>query len=168
MLRRLRRGSAPRRVVTAVAVCLTVALGGCGLDIPTDPDGTLQRVSGGQLRVGVSAQPPWTSQLLDVEPDGVEIELVQDFARSLDAQVEWEAGGEEHLVSGLERGELDLVVGGITAKTPWSQKAAVTRPYATVTDAEGKPADHVMLTPLGENAFLVALERFLATADVPL
>ena len=63
-------------------------------------------------------------------------------------------------------GALDLVVGGFSASTPWTSKAAVTVSYVTVTDADGKPEGHVMLTPMGENAFLVELERFLLAQDV--
>ena len=133
-------------------------------------------------------------------------------------------------MAALEVRELDLVVGGLTAETPWQATAAITRSYATTrvvvavpasqpppgdiagvrvaveagsdaagileakTDAipvrvadvtqvkgsavaidEWRLADldlrdtgvhltktrHVMATPMGENAFLVRLERFL-------
>lgn len=158
-----------RRLRLVAALLAATAVGtGCGVQIPADPDGTLERVRGGVLRVGVSPAPPWTSAGVGGEPDGVEISLVRDFADSIEADVEWEDGGEEHLVASMERGELDLVVGGVTAKTPWAKQAAVTRPYVTVTGPDGEPAEHVMLAPLGENAFLVALERFLLSQDVPL
>ncbi len=56
------------------------------------------------------------------------------------------------------------MVGGLTAKTPWVEKAAITKPYLAEETPEGKQ-DHVMAAPLGENAFLVELERFLLTTD---
>ena len=102
----------------------------------------------------------------DGVPAGLEIDLVEGFAQTLDADVVWSTGGEEELVDDLERGELDLVVGGFSASSPWTSKAAVTVAYATVTDADGKPEGHVMLTPMGENAFLVELERFLLDQEV--
>src|SRR5690349_6249505 len=45
-----------RRVsaVTAVLALCAAVLTGCGLSIPTDPDGTLDRVTGDVLRVGAS------------------------------------------------------------------------------------------------------------------
>lgn len=151
-------------LVTAVGVL--GVLGGCGVTVPTDPDGTIERVRGGELRVGVSPHEPWTQVGAGGTPTGLEPELVEGFARSLDADVVWTPGGEEELVGDLDRGELDLVVGGFTASTPWTSHAAVTVSYVTVTDPDGKPEGHVMLTPMGENAFLVALERYLLDQEV--
>ena len=61
----------------------------------------------------------------------------------------------------LEHGQLDLVIGGLTAESPWSEKAAITKPYAEVRNEYGDVEEHVMAAPLGENAFLLALEKFL-------
>jgi polar amino acid transport system substrate-binding protein len=204
-----------------------VLLAGCG--IPRDPEGTLARVEGGTLRVGITASEPWT-RLDGGEPGGVEVELVERFAAEIGARVEWVDGSEAELIGALEVRELDLVVGGLTADTPWQQKAAITRSYVTtrtvvaVPAAEPVPDDiaglrvaveggteaagvledktdavpvvvedvtrvrgsavvvddwllddlglkdtgvhllkdkHVMAAPLGENAWLVRLERFL-------
>ena len=200
---------------------------GCG--IPRDPEGTLERVRGGTLRAGITASAPWTT-LEGGRPGGVEVELVERFAGELGARVEWVDGSEADLMAALEMRELDLVVGGLTADTPWQAKAAITRSYATtrvvvavpssqpvpediaglrvavedgteeagiledktdaitvrvpdVTDVRGSAvaieewrladldlrdtgvhlsrSKHVMATPMGENAFLVRLERFL-------
>ncbi len=144
-----------------------LALAGCGATIPTDPDGTLDRVTGGTLRVGVSPNPPWTDLPggPDGEPTGSEVELVEDFAHTLGAEVTWTGGGEEELIGQLERGELDLVIGGLTARSPWSEKVALTYRYTETTGPEGEKELHVMAAPLGENAFLVELEGFLLEAD---
>ena len=218
-----------------VAVLLVAGAGGCG--IPRDPESTLDRVRGGTLRAGITASEPWTT-LEGGRPGGVEVELVERFAHELGARVEWVDGSEAELIGALEVRELDLVVGGLTADTPWQSKAAITRSYATTrvvvavpasqpppddiaglrvaveagTDAAGiledktdavpvrvadvtqvkgsavavdewllddlglrdtgvhlSKAKHVMATPLGENAFLVRLERFLIAhqAQVP-
>jgi polar amino acid transport system substrate-binding protein len=213
-------------VVLLVAV-LALLPAGCG--IPRDPEGTLERVRGGTLRAGITASAPWTT-LEGGRPGGVEVELVERFAGELGARVEWMDGSEADLIAALEMRELDLVVGGLTADTPWQAGAAITRSYATTrvvvavpssqpvpqdiagvrvavedgteeagiledkTDAipvrvpdvtqvrgsavaieEWRLADlglrdtgvhltkskHVMATPMGENAFLVRLERFL-------
>lgn len=150
-----------------VALTTTVlTLAACGVTVPTDPDGTLDAVRGGELRVGVSPHEPWTVVPGDGPPTGLEVDLVAGFADTLDAEVTWTTGGEEELVGDLEDGALDLVVGGLTASTPWTSKAAVTVSYVTVTDPDGKPEGHVMLAPMGENAFLVELERYLLDQDV--
>jgi polar amino acid transport system substrate-binding protein len=224
----------PGPAVLAAAVLLAVAVAGCG--IPRDPESTLDRVRGGTLRAGITASDPWTT-LEGGRPGGVEVELVERFARELGARVEWVDGSEADLIAALEVRELDLVVGGLTADTPWQAKAAITRSYATtrvvvavpasqpprdiagmrvaveagtdaagiledktdaipvrvadVTRVKGSPvvvdewrlddlglrdtgvhlskAKHVIATPLGENAFLVRLERFLIAhqAEVP-
>jgi polar amino acid transport system substrate-binding protein len=213
----------------AIVVAALTALVAAGCGVPRDPESTLDRVRGGVLRVGVTASEPWTT-LEGGRPGGVEVELVERFAGELGARVEWVDGSEADLIGALEMRELDLVVGGLTADTPWQAKAAITRSYATTrvvvavpssqtvpediaglrvaveagTDAAGILQDktdaiavrvpdvsevrgsavaieewrladlglrdtgvhlskskHVMATPMGENAFLVRLERFL-------
>lgn len=145
-------------------ICLGVAtwlLAGCGLQIPTDPEGTLDRVERDQvLRVGASPRPGWVEVDAEQAPVGREPNLVEGFARSLDVEVEWTVAGEEHLVGLIEDGELDLAVGGVTDQNPWVEKVALTRPYVEVT-AAGTTEAHVMMVPMGENAFLSELERWL-------
>jgi polar amino acid transport system substrate-binding protein len=228
-------GAKAARAVLVTAALVAVLAAGCG--VPRDPESTLDTVRGGTLRAGITASDPWTT-LEGGRPGGVEVELVERFARELGARVEWVDGSEADLIGALEVRELDLVVGGLTADTPWQRKAAITRSYATTrvvvavpasqpppddiagvrvaveagTDAAGileEKTDaipvrvpdvtkvkgsavavdewlladldlrdtgvhliktkHVMATPLGENAFLVRLERFLIAnqADVP-
>jgi polar amino acid transport system substrate-binding protein len=217
----------PVAVAMVAAALLGVLAAGCG--VPRDPESTLDRVTGGTLRAGITASEPWTT-LEGGRPGGVEVELVERFAGELGARVEWVDGSEADLIAALEVRELDLVVGGLTADTPWQTKAAITRSYATTrvvvavpasqpvpediaglrvavetgSDAAGiledktdaipvrvpdvtqvtgsavaidewlladldlrdtgvhlSKAKHVMATPMGENAFLVRLERFL-------
>lgn len=153
----------PRRGIRVIAAALaTVALTGggltgCGITVPSDPEGTLQSVSGGELRVGVSPDHGLVSD--DDPPTGSIPDLVSGFADSLDADIEWTVGSEETLVGMLERGDLDLVAGGITDQTPWLDKAGVSRGYTHIDGADGRTL--VMLVPLGENAFLSELERYL-------
>uniref|UniRef100_UPI00350E438C ABC transporter substrate-binding protein n=1 Tax=Microbacterium sp. 3J1 TaxID=861269 RepID=UPI00350E438C len=146
-----------RLVSAAVALLLSTSLAGCGLSVPADPEGTLQSVTGGELRVGVSPDPGLVSR--DDPPTGSIPDLVTGFADSLDAEVDWTIGSEETLVGMLERGDLDLVAGGMTDQTPWLDKAGVSRGYPGIDGAGDRTL--VMLVPLGENAFLSALERYL-------
>lgn len=149
------------KAVRATTVALAVLLlTGCGMQIPDDPDATLDRVRGATLHVGFTVNPPWTERSGSGTPTGTEADLVTEFADHLDATVEWTEGSEAELVDALDRGEVDLVVGGFLADTPWTEGAAVTRPYLETT-SDGGIDEHVMLVPLGENGFQSALERFL-------
>jgi polar amino acid transport system substrate-binding protein len=227
---RRRRGQ--KRVVIRVLalVLLVVALGGCRF--PADPEGTLDRVTGGVMRVGLTTAEPWVKLPEDGAPAGVEVELVQRFADSLDARVEWVEGSESDLMEALHGRQLDVVIAGLTRQSEWARSAALTRPYLTSqvviaaqdeaqaralsedlggarigveanspeaskleqdtdavvvpvddltahdgpmavpdyllddlglvrTDAELDEHEHAMAVSMGENAFLVALERFL-------
>ncbi|WP_122263672.1 transporter substrate-binding domain-containing protein [Ornithinimicrobium cerasi] len=156
--------SPPARARVLAAGLLSAALlGGCGVSIPTDPDGTLNRVrTSGELRVGVSPHPPFTTlpATPDGEPGGTEVELVEQFARAQGAEPEYVVEGEEELVRLLEEGELDVVVGGLTSKSPWSKKVGLTRPYLE-TSEHGRTVKHVMAVVRGENLLMSELERFL-------
>jgi polar amino acid transport system substrate-binding protein len=198
----------------------------CG--IPRDAEGTLERVQGGTVRVGITENPPWT-ELSDGSPTGVEVDLVEGFAETLPARVEWFDGSQAELLRALEKRELDVVVGGFTADDPWAQMVTFTQPYAEISTFVGAPpgqrapeeidgvrvaterghetaalvedaggiavevdelaagrglvaaeewelealgmvpteveldrAQHVVAVPLGENAWLVRLERYLS------
>lgn len=215
------------QLLLLVAALSTVA---CG--VPRDPEGTLERVAGGTIRVGFTENEPWTVSS-DGTPQGVEPELVRELARSLDADVEWIHGSAGELFTALEERQLDLAIGGFVQDDPWAEKVAFTHPYAVtrivvavppgvpppedlegvsvafepgtaaggLLESEGAvpvPASdlsgvetavatehwrleglglvetgitlleekHVMATPLGENAWLVRLERFLLDRDV--
>lgn len=129
------------------------------MTIPTDPNGTLERVvESGQLRVGAS---PADSALSidDGEVSGPLAELVEEFADEYDAEVDWTVGGEEMLVQGLEDGDLDLAVGDMTDASPWTSRASATRAYTQLPGLEGRST--VMFLPMGENRMQAALEAFL-------
>jgi ABC-type amino acid transport substrate-binding protein len=152
-----------RRLLLLVAT--VVLLAGCGTsllpdDFPADPDGTLDRVrADGVVRVGASPRPGWV-EVGDGDPTGREPRLVEAFAESLGADVEWTVTGEEDLVRLLEEGEIDLAVGGFTDTNAWVDKVGLTRSYAEV-EVAGTTEAHVMMVPMGENALMSRLERWL-------
>jgi polar amino acid transport system substrate-binding protein len=216
------------RKLTIVLLLSGIAASGC--QYPRDPDGTLNRVEGGVMRVGVTEADPWVALEGDRPVGGAEVELARRFARELGARVEWIQGSEEELVDAAKEGQVDLILAGLTSKSRWKKDVAFTRPYVETravvgtppggsypddfagvpvavelgseeeglleqrTDARvvpvrdlaaraGRPAavpdyllddldltdsgteldeaEHVMAVKLGENAFLVRLERFL-------
>ena len=147
-----------RRAYALPSLVAVLCLAGCGVTIPSDPDGTLDRVRGGELRAGASA----SGELVTVdggEVGGELVAIVENFAESIDARVEWTVGSEEELADAIQAGELDLAVGGMTDQTPWADHVAVTRGYTSVPSADGRAV--VMLLPMGENAWLSTLETFL-------
>lgn len=152
------RSYVSRAGVAGVVIALGLSVSGCGLTIPTDPNGTFDRVSGGVLRVGASVD----NRLLTgvgSQAEGPLADLVMMFAVRHDATVVWSWGSEEILVEELEANRIDLAVGGFTANSPWSDRAAVTRGYPRIPLAEGRELS--MLVPIGENRMLVELETFL-------
>jgi polar amino acid transport system substrate-binding protein len=144
--------SARRRAV--ILPVLVVAAASCGL--PRDANGTLERMRGGVMRVGVTDHPPWDSVTAEVVA-GVEPMLVAELAATIGARPTWRRGAESELLAALARRELDLVAGGLTDDSPWAGRVALTRPYATDQSGRG----HVLAVPAGENGWLVTVERFL-------
>lgn len=156
------------RRLTIIAATVASVAGLVGCQYPADVDGTLERVrDGGVLRVGVSEEEPYV--VLDgARPRGVEVRLVRDFARRQNARVTYVRGGEESLVERLHAGELDVVIGGLTNRNLAKRQAAPTRPYAetrTRIGGEVRTDKHVMFVRAGENAMLVALERYLLNRE---
>ncbi len=125
-----------RRAVVLVGVVL-VLVTGCRW--PRDTGSTLDDVQGGVLRVGVTESPPWTRVADDGAVGGAEARLVERLAQSLDARVEWYPGSESALMAALQGRVLDLVVGGLDAKAPWTKEAALTRPYVTMRTVVAAP-----------------------------
>jgi ABC-type amino acid transport substrate-binding protein len=138
------------RRLLALAVMTASA---CGL--PRDAEGTLERVRAtGVLRAGAVTNPPYVVTERG-GPSGPEVEAVEAFARGQGVRVGWVVGPEEDLVEQLERFQLDVLVGGITKENPRVKKVGATLPLYE--GAGGK--QHVILTPPGENAILLAMDR---------
>lgn len=143
--------TSPAYLLAATATALALAVAGCGI-IPADTEGTLDRARGGTLVVGVSEHPPWT--VLDAgQVRGSEAALITGFAAEIDADIQWRPGPESALAAQIGEGELDLVIGGLRADSPWSEEMALTRPYAE---------DLVIGVRMGENELLIEVERYLA------
>lgn len=127
------------RSISLILLCLAAAA--CD---PKDADGTLERVRGGTLRVGMVVDTPWVTDSAGAA-GGVEGALVADLARRLHARPEWVRAPEGDLMNALKSRELDLVIGGLAAKTPYAKEVGLTRPFYTDTVAigatAGSPAD---------------------------
>ncbi len=105
-------------------------LGGC--QFPKDPEGTLNKVRDrGTMKVGVTHAEPFVN-LDSIEPTGVEVELMKEFARHLGVEIEWVEGSESQLVELLAGTEIDVMLGGLERQSPLQNEVAFTRPYANV------------------------------------
>ncbi len=119
-------------------------LGAC--DFPKDGAGTLERVRGGELRVGIIENAPWV-RIADGRGEGVEPTLVAGWAQRLGARVTWVRGGMRELVEALDRHEIDLLVAGLESGTPFKSKLGLSQPYLTtrvriaVSAAQAPPED---------------------------
>jgi polar amino acid transport system substrate-binding protein len=150
------KGIARRRFALLSSAVLALAWLTCmGCDLPRDAKGTCDRVRGGAIRVGITEHPPWTLLKHD-EPSGIEVQMLREFARQLEAAIDWQRGSESQLIEALQGGALDVVIGGVKESTPWSSHVGMTRPYVTLNGEE-----YVMLVRQGENCWLLALDTFL-------
>ncbi|WP_022869767.1 transporter substrate-binding domain-containing protein [Yaniella halotolerans] len=167
----MQRNNLVHSMVRSIVLCGVVfGLVGCGNHYPADPEGTLDRVTGGTIRAGISHEPPWTDITTggntEEDPGGIEVELIEDYADSIGAEVEWQAGGEEELIGLLGERELDLVVGGLTDQSPWSSDVAMSAPYAESSGIAGSTDKNVVAIQMGENAFMTSVEEFLLNENV--
>ncbi len=160
-----------RGIAAGLLLAALLTLTGCAGSFPADPEGTLEKARGGTLRVGASMNGDWVRISADTggnvrssDVQGTEADLVRDFAAQLGADIEWVAGTEQVLAEEIKHGGLDVVIGGLDDKTPWVTHAGITRPYMESRDERGSLHKHVMLVPLGENAFLLELDKFLMAA----
>lgn len=144
------------RKLALFAVGAAAMLAGCS-SIPADSVGTLDRATGGTLVVGVSEHHPWTDVSETGEYSGSEVDLIESFADSIDAEIEWHAAPESVLAGQISEDLLDVMIGGLTTSSPWTTHMATTRSYAKVNGE-----DMVMGVRMGENELMVALERHLA------
>lgn len=125
-----------------------VAPAGSSCQFPGNPEGTLDRVEGGTLRVGVIEDPPWVD-LSHPEPRGVEPDLVREFAGELGAEIEWVEETDTELFAALRGFQLDLVIGGLTTASPYAVEAAFTRPDADTEVEIGVPPGAEFTDELG-------------------
>lgn len=148
------------RVRRGIGICtaslLLFALTGCGMSIPSDPNGTLSRAAGSELRVGIVVEPGLAEP--GTPPTGPLPDLASEYATSIETTPEWQIGGEETLVRRLENGRLDIAFGNFSENSPWLDRAALSRPFA-VGGSDSRKL--VALVPLGENALLADFETFI-------
>lgn len=151
------------QVRAGLILLVSLFLSNCGV-VPRDSAGTLDRVRGGELRVGVVNHPPWVrvegDQITGVEPD-----LIERWAQHLHATVAWRPGAEADLVEALHRRDVDVLAAGLVSDSPYRGRIALTQPYLESQDRYGSNKGHVLAVMPGESALLLSLDQFLASED---
>ena len=128
-------------------------LGACGLDVPRDIDGTLERVRATRVfRVGLIQGPA-----AEHHRPSISAFLARLRARTGAApRVTW--GAAEPLLAALEDGQLDLVIGEIAQDSPWKTGVTVVEPLAERSVGQRR----LGFSPIarnGENAWIMLIER---------
>lgn len=128
-----------------------VVLAACDV-MPRDTSGTRQRVESSQvIRVGLLQGPLAASAQTQVS------NFLGRIGRLTGARSAIVTGPADPLLSRLEDGELDLVIGEIASDSPWIENVAVIEPLA-----ERRLAGRTIgLSPIarnGENRWIVLLE----------
>lgn len=80
--------------------------------------------------MGWAHSPPWVVAAAS-EPSGLEPDIIRQWARALQARIEWVHAGEAGLVTALQGHAIDIAVGGFTTSAPWGAKIGQTQPYLT-------------------------------------
>jgi polar amino acid transport system substrate-binding protein len=147
--------------VARIGASLVVALV-AACDLPRDPAGTLERVTGGTLRVGMvaaeNAAAPGHASMARADR-----ELVDGLAREVRANPVWTHASTEALFLALERRELDLVAGGVYGDTPWAGRIGLSNPIGP---HAGEPdGERRLAVPAGENRWLLTINRFIARGN---
>ncbi|HEX8568450.1 MAG TPA: transporter substrate-binding domain-containing protein [Caulobacteraceae bacterium] len=153
------------RLLAASAVFALIA--GCE-EVPRDSHGTLERVRrSGELRVGVTHDPPWATLDGGRVAGGIEPAIVERFAASLGVRPRYVTGAESELMEALHAGKLDVVAAGLDKTTAHKKRGALTQPYLKTTlgsvpeGEKAAPKQRVLAVSQGESRLLYTLDRFL-------
>jgi polar amino acid transport system substrate-binding protein len=82
------------------------------------------------MRVGVIEQPPFAS-LANGKPSGVETQMVRALAEQMHSNVIWVPGSAPDLLDAVANDQLEIVIGGVSASTPWIKRVAITNGFYT-------------------------------------
>ena len=138
--------------IVSLSFFALLSLSSCG-DLPKDPDSTLDRIRTERAyRVGLVASPGKT------EPDFKSQLLLAAIGDELHASPQFLRGETEGLLTALEEGHIDLVIGQFEKKSPWSTR--VTFGPALSSRLQGK--SELLLRPVmknGENGWIALVER---------
>lgn len=135
--------------ITSAIIAVAFLAGACS-DIPKDTEGSLQMIrERGAFRVGLIAG--------SKDEAGRARQLIDAVAADAGARPQISSGAAEQLLTELEEGELDLVVGTMAAKSPWALKVHALSPLDPA--AKKEPVQLLALARNGENAWVTLLHH---------
>jgi DNA-binding transcriptional LysR family regulator len=116
---------------------------------PADTDGTLDRVTNGELRVGLVHAGAGASELLS---------FTRQLSARTSSRIQLVTGSAEPMLMKLEAGELDLVLGQFDRSSPWQQRITFSRPIST-TEKKGAAPELKAAMRNGEHAWAMEVDR---------
>ena len=121
------------RLIRILPVLAALALVACGMQSGQPGVGgtrLAQITERGELRVGLSGnQPPLNMRDRSGEIIGLEVDLVSELAKSMGVEAKLVPMPFAELLPALERGEIDLVVSGMTITPERNARVAFAGPY---------------------------------------
>jgi len=117
----------PPRALASL-LCALLALAGCERSAPPDP---IERiVQSGEIRAGTTGDvPPLTMKDREGKLIGLEIDLVQLLADTMNVKLRFVEMPFAELIPALERGEIDVAVSGMTITPERNARVAFAGPY---------------------------------------
>lgn len=119
-----------KRLVTILGLCTAILVGGVALaEDPSSP--TLSRiVEAKEVRVGMSGnQPPFTVKDSKGNLIGFEVDVARNLANAMGVKLTLVQKPFAELLPALEKGEVDMVMSGVTMTPERSLKFAFAGPY---------------------------------------
>jgi polar amino acid transport system substrate-binding protein len=119
-----------RRGIVSLLAGLLVTLP-IGVNAAKDQSPVLAQIAKwGKIRVGMSgSQPPYNFVSREGKLIGMDVDIAELLAKSLDVQLEMVQMNFNELLPALESGKVDLVISGMTATLQRNMRAAFVGPY---------------------------------------
>ena len=123
-------GRMTRRGIVALLAGLLVTLP-LGVNAAKDQSPVLAQIAKwGKIRIGMSGgQPPYNVVSREGKLIGMDVDIAELLAKSLDVQLELVQMNFNELLPALEAGKVDLVISGMTATLQRNMRAAFVGPY---------------------------------------
>jgi polar amino acid transport system substrate-binding protein len=84
----------------------------------------------GTVRVGVSLFTPWTMKDKSDQLSGFEIDVANKIAQDMGVEVKFSVYEWDNIIAALNKGEIDVIAGGMAITPARALKVNFTRPYA--------------------------------------
>ena len=121
-----------KRSLIVIVSLLAFAVGGCStLNMAGSSSPVTDRIlSRGEIRVGMSGnQPPFTMKNHAGELFGMDVDLARGLASTMGVEAKLKAMPFKDLLPALDRGEIDIVLSGMTMTSERNLKVAFAGPY---------------------------------------